>query len=377
MRGPKYEWIKRDIMDAIVQGRLKVGDRVATEAQLSERYGVSRITAQRAMTELKHSGIVERHPRLGTFIVESEFIPVQPTDPVLNAGRKLGDIHVGVVAPFHVATTGMYLYLDSIISAADNRSGRLHLYSTCYDAQMEREVLEQCMRSDIRGVIYYPCLGEETPVDQLIRMRAARFPIVLIDKRLDGLDIASVQTDNTAAMRELTERVLAAGHRHLVYVADANFATTPTVRDRYIGFCNATTKAGISHEYARFSPRVTPSNAKMAAKRAHEIMQALPRWRELGITAVLCDVDGNALEIQDACAISPDGPFHFSVVGVDGLHAHRLTSMRQPYEEIGSKAAQLLYRQIVEGDFTSYDVRLPATFVDGGTLRPPQSQSTP
>ena len=49
-RIPAYKAIQRDIMDRISDGRLRPGDRISTEAELMQQYGVSRITAQRALS---------------------------------------------------------------------------------------------------------------------------------------------------------------------------------------------------------------------------------------------------------------------------------------------------------------------------------------
>lgn len=67
---PRYAAIKQSISDAIRDGRLKPGDRVPSEAEFVEQFGVSRMTANRALRELQAAGVVVRRAGVGSFIAE-------------------------------------------------------------------------------------------------------------------------------------------------------------------------------------------------------------------------------------------------------------------------------------------------------------------
>lgn len=60
---------KDELEDAIVNGRLKPGDRVDPEA-LAREYGVSRTPVREALQQLAASGLVRIAPKYGTFIAE-------------------------------------------------------------------------------------------------------------------------------------------------------------------------------------------------------------------------------------------------------------------------------------------------------------------
>jgi GntR family transcriptional regulator len=66
LHGQLYRTLFRQISD----GEIRVGERLPTEAELSERYSVSRTTARRALDELRRAALVERLPGRGTFVVE-------------------------------------------------------------------------------------------------------------------------------------------------------------------------------------------------------------------------------------------------------------------------------------------------------------------
>ncbi|WP_447931088.1 histidine utilization repressor [Sphingopyxis fribergensis] len=67
---PRYAAIKQSISDAVRDGQLKPGDRVPSEAELVDRFDVSRMTANRALRELQASGIIVRRAGIGSFIAE-------------------------------------------------------------------------------------------------------------------------------------------------------------------------------------------------------------------------------------------------------------------------------------------------------------------
>ena len=68
---PMYLKIKNDIMQQVKNNLLLPGDRLPTELQLMEKYGVSRITVSKALGELKNEGYVERFPNKGTFVADA------------------------------------------------------------------------------------------------------------------------------------------------------------------------------------------------------------------------------------------------------------------------------------------------------------------
>jgi len=65
---PVYWQIKESILKEITSGKLKPGDKILSEPQLKEKYGVSRLTARSAVTELVNEGYLVRKQGYGTYI---------------------------------------------------------------------------------------------------------------------------------------------------------------------------------------------------------------------------------------------------------------------------------------------------------------------
>ncbi|MBS3765727.1 GntR family transcriptional regulator [Candidatus Bipolaricaulota bacterium] len=67
---PLYYQIKEKLKEEIESGTLEPHDRLPSERDLEKRYGVSRMTARRALTELESDGYVYREQGKGSYVAE-------------------------------------------------------------------------------------------------------------------------------------------------------------------------------------------------------------------------------------------------------------------------------------------------------------------
>ena len=67
---PLYLTIVQDIMKMIQNGSLRSGEQLMTEAQLCEKYQVSRMTANKALSALVAQGYISRTAGKGSFVLE-------------------------------------------------------------------------------------------------------------------------------------------------------------------------------------------------------------------------------------------------------------------------------------------------------------------
>lgn len=72
---PPYRQIAADIVDDIQAGRLQPGRPIPSEATMTQRYGVARDTARRAVKWLREEGWVHTVPHRGTYVNEPEHWP--------------------------------------------------------------------------------------------------------------------------------------------------------------------------------------------------------------------------------------------------------------------------------------------------------------
>ena len=100
---PAYEQVKAWIRQHIASGDWKPGDPVPSEAALMERFGVSRMTAHRALRELATEGLVTRVQGSGTRVAELHRI---------SSRLVIRDIHEEVTERGHVHSTRVVLVAE-------------------------------------------------------------------------------------------------------------------------------------------------------------------------------------------------------------------------------------------------------------------------
>ena len=91
---PLYHQIFMQLREEIISGARGFGSRMPTEEELSESFGVSRITARRALAELADTHLVERKRRVGTHVIyQTPAKPIegsieQAIESLITYGRK-------------------------------------------------------------------------------------------------------------------------------------------------------------------------------------------------------------------------------------------------------------------------------------------------
>lgn len=99
--GPAYRRVKDHVLSHILAGDWVVGDRIPSEHELKNQFGVSRMTVHRALRELTEEGYVSRTVGAGTFVADrratgSTLKLRDINDEARDAGRRCRPRHVGM-----------------------------------------------------------------------------------------------------------------------------------------------------------------------------------------------------------------------------------------------------------------------------------------
>jgi GntR family transcriptional regulator len=93
-RNPLYVQLKLILLELVHSDEFKAGDKFLTEREISERFDVSRVTANKALSSLVNEGLLSIRKGIGTFVTdtttESRFSGVFTsfTNRALAAGKK-------------------------------------------------------------------------------------------------------------------------------------------------------------------------------------------------------------------------------------------------------------------------------------------------
>lgn len=231
------------------------------------------------------------------------------------------------------------------------------------------EVLAGCTSIHRRGIadgalVISPTADDEKGLRQLQR---AGFSVVVINpaRRLPGL--SSIEPANVEGAFAATRHLLDLGHRRIGVVA---FLTEYSYgRDRIEGYKAALREAGI------------PLDARLVAT-GLPVKAVIGRWLDSDLlpTGIVCFNDGTAYAaISELATRNLAVPQDISVVGFGDLpHSEYfgpgLTTMRQPIEEIGRQAMQMLADLIAGMAQPGTYMRLSTQLVIRGSTGPPGSK---
>ncbi|MEU9828161.1 LacI family DNA-binding transcriptional regulator [Micromonospora chersina] len=215
------------------------------------------------------------------------------------------------------------------------------------DSARERRHLELLEEQRVRGVLITPVGHGRQP--NLERLHKRGIPVVLVDRGSGRASRCSVSVDDVMGGRLAMEHLLDQGHRNVAYLGGP-FAIQQ-VADRHAGAQAALAERGSG---AALRVASTTSLTVAAGRRAAEELLTLPvRQRP---SAVFCANDLIALGVlQEVTARGLRVPDDLAIVGYDdiefaGAAAVPLSSVRQPREQLGRTAAQLLLEEAEGGE---------------------------
>lgn len=260
-----YERIYRDLLDAISAGTYRAGDRLPSEKELAESYGASRITSKKALEMLAEQDIIVRQPGRGSFVrpegdrAEREAADKAAARQILAAGQRTLDSMQAMVpgglagAKAGLAAGGsesrqkmLGVILDSFSSdfgsdllksiEQECRKRNYNMIFRCTYGSIEEEnlAIQSAVELGAQGLILM-CAQDESYNTTIIQLSLNHFPMVLVDRQMQGISIPCIKTDNYQAARELTELLIRRGYKNLCFVSHSSVGT-PTIRERYEGF---------------------------------------------------------------------------------------------------------------------------------------------
>ena len=326
---------------------------------IAQRLGVSKTTVHYA---LQNTGRVSMPVRKRVLALAREL----DYRPNLLA-RSLRSQRTGTIGVIAVGLSSTFF--SNVIEGIEN-AARLHelsmlLSCSYFDAQKERDAIHLLLDKGVDGLIVAPADPRvNTPLyEQLI---AERTPIVFIDRRIQGVGINSVTTDNMTGGQLAGEHLARLGRKRCAMVLpslQAPFSTS--VQDRIEGFNRALHKAGIDDALLIGPP--APDNR---AEAAYLATARFLEERGVCVDAIFATNDG--LAIGAMRALHERGvrvPDDVAVVGFDDHQTSAfiqpaLTTVRQPMREIGAEAIQSLLRRMQEPEAACQQVLLePALIV--------------
>ncbi len=226
--------------------------------------------------------------------------------------------------------------------AAEAGGVNVMIFNSAEDTAREKRHLDMLGGQRVLGVLITPV--DETNNARLDRLVERGIPVVLVDRGTGSHQRCSVAVDDVLGGQLAGEHLREQGHQRIAFVGGP--FTIRQVSDRHTGFTGALSDG----------PDVrllTTSNLTVAAGReAGQKIAGLPAAKRP--TAVFCANDLLALGVlQEMTTHGVRVPRDVAIVGYDDIEfaaaaAVPLSSVRQPREQLGRAATQLLLEEVNE-----------------------------
>ena len=368
-KNSNYMRVYQDLRKNILTGIYQHGDQLPTEAQLQITYNVSRITIKKAMEMLSKDDLIQRFPGKGTFVHLHGNAP-QVASIHGNTSPVIGVIMSGFSSIFGSQ------FLRGVAEEVNRQGCTLMAGLCCSSVQEEDTLIERLIQNGVSGIIAMAVHSEAGIHAGIVSNALNGFPMVLVDRYLEGIALPYVGSDHTDAAFQATQYLFSLGHKHIGLISSA--PTTTAITERESGYL----KSYAMTEYQIHTSYLLPDiRSSMPGQRTQEnVYRDVERMKTYfrdnpNVTALLC-IDYNIMNICRTAAqeVGLRIPEDLSLVCFDapddGFSERNCTHIRQPEQEIGIRSVQMLL-EAIKGNRTPEYLLLPAELCIGTSTQPP------
>ncbi len=292
----------------------------------ADKYGVSKATQKRVQAAIKKLGF-------------------QPSSSArmlrLKKSNLIGLVVADISNPFF-AQIAM-----QIEQHADKAGYRIIIANTHEDPKKEIDLLNALIHSQgVDGVILTTSLKAPNSLKAIM---PARYPLVLLDRKLSGIAASSVGIDNFEGSHEMTKHLIESGAKKIGLLTISPGYISP-IKDRVNGYKKALEDAGI-----KFEPELVQEiSFSQIEKDVFEAVNLLYGHKEIDALFVLNNqIARHCLQTFEKMDIKIPHDILFSSFDDNelfSLYSPSISAVMQPVEKLGERAFEELARLIAEKD---------------------------
>lgn len=226
------------------------------------------------------------------------------------------------------------------IRMVSNRNGFDCVFYSWNFSHKEFDYLKLLYEEQVDGLVFLSFAKRSAK--EIEEIKDNRFAIVLIGDHAGMEGVHSIDVDNFSGIVEMVHYLYRIGHRNIAYIAGPEAAGATEQRTK--GFQAAIKELGL------------PFKPELIAESDWSNIGGNAAMKELletgGFSAVVASNDESALgALRAAHEQGYSIPKDFSIVGFDDIDIASwiypsLTTVRQPFREMGSRAAEELFKQM-------------------------------
>ncbi|MFC1619585.1 GntR family transcriptional regulator [Candidatus Neomarinimicrobiota bacterium] len=203
---PLYRQIIDDIHAQILSGKLKPGDRIASQAELTQTYDVSLITIKKAIAGLVNRGLLYSRVGKGTFVANPSKQSEQGTHP--SIGLVLRDLK----NPF------FSLIVQGVEGKVSELNYSLLLSSSSNQEEKEGTQIARFREIGVSGMIIASLGYHHQVTNGISQLHQDKFPFVMVSY-IQNEDISYIGTDHIYGAFIAVEHLIKLGYKRIGYIS--------------------------------------------------------------------------------------------------------------------------------------------------------------
>ncbi len=335
-----YKKIARFIKEEISKGKYIPGDRIPSENRLATLFDVSRMTARKAIDNLVYDGVVIRIPGLGTYVAEGA---KHIDNKRFHAGILMDDLSDtrGISISSGITRTLLELSTHPIMTEISN-----------YTVEGIEKEIKRLLTYGADGIILTPKV-DLSKSKFFMRLVDEGFPVVFIDRGIDGIPIPVVESANYQGGKCLGKHLKDIHNAKKVLFVSEEGLLISSVRERYEGIMD-----GLGREIDFLEISYLGSSFREIAKKIIE-----NKYDTIAFCHDLLAVSGMSFFLKNGIEIPKD----IKITGFDDRRVAQyfipnITTVRQNFSKMGSTAALFLVK-LLKGEKVPQREKIPVKLV--------------
>lgn len=303
---------------------------------VAKRAGVSKTTVSRILNGNYSQNTEETKERVQKIIRELNYHP----NPMARGLKQMKTNIIGIVLS-NLSNPFWSMVLEGVEDTCRSSGYSLMICHSNEDSHREAELIEGLRNRQVDGMIVNPTVNNQVLFEEIIEKH---YPLVIINRRIEGMDVDSVLIDNIKGARMAVNHFVQTGKRNLVAFVYQPLGVT-TWQDRITGFKEALREHSIDRQDRSV---IEVKNEVGRVKKA--VMEYFKS--SYPAEAVFSTNNMMTLEILEAFKeLNIKVPDDIALIGYDDTvwakHLNPpLTTIKQPAYEMGVIAAKNLIKKI-------------------------------
>ena len=331
-KGAVYTEMVNGIIEQIETGVLNCGEYLLPEIVLAQKYGISYMSVRNGLQKLVENGYIEKQPGKGSLIKKD----------CRKQVKNIALILAGLDSPY---INGI---ANGIISYFEGQKYIVHVFDSKGNSENELLTLNYLLKSKFDGILIYSFITPESS-SILNNLGEMKIPIILLDRKILGLNFPVVCLDNLKAGRLITSHLFDQGYKKISVLF--NNAHLSSVNERLCGYRQVISERGQGLDGIEIL--MNYGENKSPEENKEWIREQIRKIVHDGISdAIIFEHDLYALYgLQELNTLGVKVPEEIGVAGFDDLPfsgsvTPSITTVKQNLLQFGKVASELIIEMI-------------------------------